>query len=117
MAGVCSNSLSRMLSDDEEPIMFSLEREHALPNPEALFQSFTSALSGDRRQTITLSDDGWMRATVDAETRLLFWVPAHYRTSLTSAYGGMPLTGSDAIQLDLRKFVHGSDWSRCNSQL
>ena len=96
--------------------MFSLEREHALPNAERLFQSFPSSSTGARRPIIQLDSDGWVKATVSSdlgeETRLLFWVPAHYRPRLT-ILGRLPMNNMDPIHLDLRTFTHGSDWSRC----
>lgn len=94
--------------------MFSLEREHALRNSDALLKSFTSAPSGDLRHTISLDDDGWVKVTVNDETRLLFWVPVHYRRRLTFD-GGISLNHSGPIHLDLQKFVHGTNWSRCSA--
>lgn len=95
--------------------MFSIRREHALPNSEALFRTFASPPRGDRRHTVTLDDDGWVKATIDDETRLLFWVPSHYRPRLTFC-GGISLSSSDPVHLDLRQFVHGTEWSRCRAE-
>lgn len=96
--------------------MFSLEREHALPNAERLFQSFSSHSTSGRQPIIQLGNDGWVKATVFSESgeesRLLFWVPAHYRQRLIML-GRLPMNDMDPLHLDLRKFAHGLDWSRC----
>lgn len=107
------DNLLLLPTDDREVITFSIQREHALPKLETLFHSFLSFPSGNLRHTITLDNEGWVKATVGKETRLLFWVPVHYRARLALLSTGMLLTGQDAIYLDLHKFVHGLDWSRC----
>ncbi|KAJ7592941.1 hypothetical protein C8J56DRAFT_486120 [Mycena floridula] len=53
--------------------------------------------------------DGWI---MTRDNGLLFWVPPVYRAHLWQP-SNIAVIGPDALRLDLSKFVHGRDWTRC----
>ncbi|KAF7979329.1 hypothetical protein HWV62_42741 [Athelia sp. TMB] len=53
--------------------------------------------------------NGWMQ---NSPTELLFWVPPAYRTGLW--WPDSMVISKRSVQLDLAKFVHGEDWTRCH---
>ncbi|KAJ7592945.1 WD40-repeat-containing domain protein [Mycena floridula] len=54
--------------------------------------------------------DGWV---VTRDNGLLFWVPPVYRARLWRPSNIAVIGPDDGLQLDLSKFVHGRDWTRC----
>lgn len=58
-----------------------------------------------------LTNGGWM---LDANSRLLFWVPPFYRVGLWRPENIAVLSRTQ-IKLDLTRFAHGSRWEECRS--
>ncbi|KAI0258826.1 hypothetical protein BC834DRAFT_787144, partial [Gloeopeniophorella convolvens] len=54
-------------------------------------------------------DVGWIRGPGD---ELLMWVPEVHRAGLYFP-GTVWVAGAHVTELDLDRFVHGSDWTKC----
>ncbi|KAI0313899.1 hypothetical protein OF83DRAFT_1064690 [Amylostereum chailletii] len=59
--------------------------------------------------------DGWVYNTRgDSDERKLFWVPPPYRKGLFLPRV-LGVFGTSETVIDMRKFVHGTEWSRCKA--
>ncbi|KAJ7653540.1 hypothetical protein DFH06DRAFT_1203728, partial [Mycena polygramma] len=55
-------------------------------------------------------DSGWTKNTAGA---LMFWVPPWLREGLYLPHNTLVICANGTTKLDLSRFVHGTEWTRC----
>ena len=63
-------------------------------------------------QVNSLDDEGWLQRP---SGELLLWVPPEWHLRLHLP-GVVHVVGADSIKIDLSKFVHGTEWLKCQEE-
>ncbi|KZS87696.1 WD40 repeat-like protein [Sistotremastrum niveocremeum HHB9708] len=97
------NIQSQLISSADDGVIRIWEANESSTNPHSPAELQTSFPRIDR--------DGWVHSD-EEEPKLLFWLPPHYRSSFV--WGRcQSLVGSEPLQLDFSRFVHGDQWAEC----
>ncbi|KAG2158576.1 uncharacterized protein EDB93DRAFT_1219155 [Suillus bovinus] len=92
---------------NDQPICFSSNVEHALPNPADLLEP--TSHDNSNSTPFLLQDDGWM---MGPNRRLLFWVPPASRDAFYTPWTSLVISRG-GVELDLSCMAHGTNWSSC----
>jgi WD40 repeat protein len=76
--------------------------EYCLVDKQGLLANFASPRT----------DDGWIRGSTNER---MFWVPSLYRVGLWTPRT-MGILGAPETIVNLRNFVHGTEWKQCHGQ-
>lgn len=100
---------------DKKVYVCDIHMDHRTVSPESIQRQLgdkkisTVDKDGAFNDSSELSEDGWMRGQHDEK---LFWVPEHCRKGFY-----WPRTrgvlGAQGTAVDLSKFVHGTEWTKC----
>ncbi|KAI0045960.1 WD40 repeat-like protein, partial [Auriscalpium vulgare] len=89
-------------------IAFSPCAEHALNNPQALYD-----LHPSKDIHLSVTNDGWIVDLSSSPPALLMWLPPANRPPGLYTPGTHLIIGASQTILDLSKLAHGRNWTQC----